>query len=132
MPLKPLMMFVVGEQPALVASFAQKTILGVKPGLEAEAAFKAFPGRSFKVKVRRILTAVSEGELNASGQLLTTASAHAEGDIPVVFDYGEDVAALQLPVGAQASIAIYTERVHALSIVRKIILRMKSWENYLF
>lgn len=132
MPLKPLMMFIVGEQPSLVASFPQKVISEIKPGLDAEAAFKAYPGRSFKIKVRRLLTAVSEGELNASGELLTTTSASAKGHIPVVFDYGEDVAALQLPIGAQASIAIYTERVHALSIVRKIILRMKSWENYLF
>jgi hypothetical protein len=50
----------------------------------------------------------------------------------VVFDYDEDVSGLNLPVGAQASIAIYTDRVHALSIVRKIILRIKSWENFVF
>ena len=132
MPLKPLMMFIVGEQPTLVASYPQKVIAEIKPGLEAEAAFKAYPGRSFKVKVRRVLSAVSEGELTASGELLTTTPAAAKGYIPVVFDYPEDVAALQLPIGAQASIAIYTEKVHALSIVRKIILRMKSWENYVF
>ena len=50
----------------------------------------------------------------------------------VVFDYGDDVVDLKLPVGAQASIAIYTERLHALSILRKIVLRIKSWENYVF
>ena len=49
-----------------------------------------------------------------------------------MFDYEEDIAGLNLPAGSQASIAIYTDRVHALSIVRKIILRMKSWENYVF
>ena len=54
----------------------------------------------------------------------------AHGYVPVVFDYDEDVAGLNLPVGAQASIAVYTDRVHALSIVRKIILRIKSWENF--
>ena len=50
----------------------------------------------------------------------------------MVFDYDEDVAGLKLPVGAQASVAIYTDRVHALSILRKIILRIKSWENFVF
>ncbi|HJZ60302.1 MAG TPA: hypothetical protein VKE74_35490, partial [Gemmataceae bacterium] len=90
------------------------------------------PGKSYKVKVRRVLTAVREGELDASGQILEATSASDHGYIPVVFDYDEDVAGLNLPVGAQASIAIYTDRVHALSIVRKIILRMKSWENYVF
>jgi hypothetical protein len=49
-----------------------------------------------------------------------------------VFDYDEDVAGLNLPVGSQASIAVYTDRVHALSILRKIVLRIHSWENYVF
>jgi multidrug resistance efflux pump len=132
MPLKPLMVFVVTEQPALIASFKQKTIPGIEPELEAEAIFKAYPGRSFKLKVRRVMTAMPEGEILASGELLSTTAASAKGYVPVVFDYDEDIAELNLPAGAQASVAIYTHRVHALSIVRKIILRMKSWENYLF
>jgi multidrug resistance efflux pump len=131
-PVKPLMMYVVEERPTLVATFQQKVISDIKPGTEGEAVFKQYPGRSFKVKVRRVMTAVREGELDATGQILTATPEHAPGYIPVVFDYEEDVAGLNLPVGAQASIAIYTDRVHALSIVRKIILRMKSWENYLF
>jgi multidrug resistance efflux pump len=131
-PVKPLMMYVVGEQATLVATYPQKVISDIKPGMPGEAVFKEYPGRSFKVKVRRVLTAVREGELDASGQILTATPETAHGHIPVVFDYDEDVAALNLPVGAQASIAIYTDRVHALSILRKIILRIKSWENYLF
>jgi multidrug resistance efflux pump len=131
-PVKPLMMYVVDEQPTLVATYPQKVISDIKPGMKGEAVFKQYPGRTFKVKVRRILTAVREGELDASGQLLTATAASAPGYIPVVFDYDEDVAGLNLPVGAQASIAIYTDRVHALSILRKIILRIHSWENYVF
>jgi len=130
LPFKPLMVFVLTEQPTLVASFAQKAISDIKPGMEAEVVFKAYPGKSFKVKVRRVMTVVPEGEILASGQLLSTTSAGEHGEIPVVFDYGEDVAALNLPAGTQCSIAVYTDRVHALSIVRKIILRMKSWESF--
>jgi multidrug resistance efflux pump len=130
--LQPLMTFVAGERPTLVATFPQKVISDFKPGMEAEAVFKQYPGRSFKIKVRRVLTAIREGELDASGQLLTGTPATEHGHIPVVFDYDEDVAGLNLPVGAQASIAVYTERVHALSILRKIILRIKSWENFVF
>ena len=79
-----------------------------------------------------MLTAVREGELDAGGQILTGTPETAPGYIPVVFDYDEDVAGLNLPVGSQASIAIYTDRVHALSILRKIVLRIKSWENFVF
>jgi hypothetical protein len=50
----------------------------------------------------------------------------------VVFEYGDDIEGLNLPGGAQATAAIYTEHFHVLSILRKIILRIKSWENYLF
>ena len=71
-----------------------------------------------------------EGEILASGQLLEPPDKHEEGRIPVSFEYGEDIAALNLPAGTQASVAVYTDRVHALSIVRKIILRMKSWEHF--
>lgn len=129
-PVKPLMMFVVEEQPTLVASFPQKVIANVKPGMHGEATFKQYPGRTFKVKVRRIMSAVREGELDAGGQLLTPTSAHSHGHIPIVFDYDEDITGLNLPVGSQATISIYTDRVHALSFLRMIIIRIHSWENY--
>jgi multidrug resistance efflux pump len=130
--LMPLMMFVADERPTLVATFSQKVIGYIKPGMEAEAVFKQQPGRSYKLKVRRVLTAVREGELDAGGQILTTTPETSHGYIPIVFDYDEDVANLNLPVGAQASVAVYTDKVHALSILRKIVLRIKSWENYVF
>lgn len=129
---KPLLVFISGEQPKLVASFHQRVISDVKPGLEGEAVFDAYPGRSFKVKVRQVLTAIREGELDTGGQLVSGTPATAPGYIPIVFDYDEDVANLKLPVGAAASVAIYTERAHALSLLRKIVLRIKSWENYVF
>jgi multidrug resistance efflux pump len=131
-PVKPLMVYVVGERPTLVASYPQKVISDLKPGMEGEAVFKMYPGRSFKVKVRRVLTAMREGELDAGGEILSATPETEHGHVPVVFDYDEDVAGLNLPVGAQASIAVYTDRVHALSILRKIIIRIKSWENFVF
>src|SRR4051812_2791105 len=130
LPLRPVMVFVSSERPTLIASFAQKAISDIKPGMDGEVTFEAFPGKSFKVKVRRVFTIVPEGEILASGQLLEPPDKHEEGRIPVSFEYGDDIAALNLPAGTQASVAVYTDRVHALSIVRKIILRMKSWEHF--
>src|SRR5262245_56151578 len=130
LPLKPVMIFAVTEQPALIATFAQKAISDIKPGMDAEVTFEAYPGKSFKVKVKRVFTIVPEGEILASGQLLEAKSKTADDRIPISFEFGEDIAALNLPAGTQASVAIYTDRVHALSIVRKIILRMKSWEHF--
>jgi multidrug resistance efflux pump len=130
LPLKPVMVFVPTEQQVLIATFDQKAISDIKPGMEAEATFSTHPGKSFKVKVKRVFSIVPEGEILASGQLLDATAKTDEGRIPISFEYGEDIAALNLPAGTQASIAVYTDRVHALSIVRKIILRMKSWEHF--
>lgn len=132
LPLAPVMVFVPAERPSLVATYPQTVIPGVKPGLEAELAFKAYPGRIFKAKVRRVMPIISEGQAQASGQIISAASAYAPGRVPVLFDYEDDLASLNLPIGAQATTAIYMEEAHALSIVRKILLRIKSWEHYLF
>jgi hypothetical protein len=101
-------------------------------GLEAELAFKAYPGRIFKAKVSRIAPIIPEGQFVASGQLQSVTPGTAPGQIPVIFEVGEDVTALDLPAGSQASLAVYTHYIHAMAIVQKIILRIKSWENYVF
>ena len=126
------MLFVPAEKRWLVATFPQNAIAGIEPGLEAEIAFKAYPGRIFQAKVARVQPIIPEGDIIGTGQLQSTTAASAFGNIPVTFEYGEDVEALNLPTGAQASIAVYTHYFHALSLIRKIILRVKSWENYAF
>ncbi len=131
-PLTTPIVFVPKEKAMFIASFPQNVIPMIEPGLEAELAFKAYPGQIFKAKVSRIIPIIPEGQFVVSGQLQSVTPGHAPGYIPVVFEYGDDVAALDLPVGAQASVAVYTHHLHAISLVRKIILRMKSWENYVF
>ena len=125
-------LFLPKEKRLLAATFPQNAIAGIEPGLEAELAFKAYPGRVFKAKVARVQPILPEGQVTVSGQLQTTTAANASGNVPVIFEYGEDVEALNLPTGAQVSVAVYTHNFHAMSIVRKIILRVKSWENYVF
>ncbi len=132
LPLAPVMVFVHQERPALVATFPQNVIADLVPGLQAELAFKAYPGRVFSATVSHVLPATAEGQITASGQLRTATAATAPGRIPVVFEYGADIEALGLPGGAQATVAIYTEHLHALAFLRMIVLRIKSWENYLF
>ena len=124
--------FVTKEAPTFIASFPQNVIPMIEPGLEAELAFKAYPGRIFNAKVSRIVPIIPEGQFVASGQLQSVTPGQAPGRIPVVFEVDEEVAALNLPAGSQATVAVYTHHVHAMAIVRKIVLRMKSWENYVF
>jgi multidrug resistance efflux pump len=132
LPLAPVMVFVHSEQPALIATFPQNVIADLIPGLEAEVAFKAYPGRIFKATVSHMLPTTAEGQVSASGQLRSATPATAPGRIPVVFNYDEDIQALGLPGGAQATVAVYTNQLAFLAIARKIVLRIKSWENYIF
>jgi multidrug resistance efflux pump len=132
MPFAPLMVFVHGGDPALIASFPQQTIKTIQPGHEVELSFDAYPGYIFKGTVKRKLSAVPEGQLLAAGQLRATTNERSPGRIPVIVDYGDDVKALGLPVGAKVTVAVYTDEFAWLGILRKIILRIKSWESYLF
>lgn len=125
-------LFVPQQKRFLVATFPQNAIRGIEPGLEVEFAFKALPGQIFSGKVAHVMEMTPEGQFVGTGRIQSTTSANASGDIPVMFEYGEEVEALNLPAGSQASIAVYTHHFHALSIVRKMILRVKSWENYAF
>jgi multidrug resistance efflux pump len=132
LPITAPMVFVPKEKPTFVASFPQTVIGNLEPGLEAELAFKAYPGKIFKAKLKQVLPIIPEGAVVPSGQLRAATPASAPGYIPVSFEYDETVEDLNLPVGSQASVAVYTHHVHAMSIVRKIVLRIKSWENYVF
>jgi multidrug resistance efflux pump len=132
LPITAPMVFVPAESPTLVASFPQTVIANFEPGLEAELAFKAYPGKIFKAKLKQVLPIIPEGTVTPSAQLRAVTPSTVPGYIPVLFEYGEDIRNLHLPVGAQASVAVYTHHVHAMSIVRKIVLRIKSWENYVF
>jgi hypothetical protein len=49
-----------------------------------------------------------------------------------VIDIEDKLDSYQIPLGAAAQVAIYTEHFEHLSLLRKILLRMRSWENYVF
>ena len=91
------MTFVPDEKQLLVATFPQNAIAGIEPGLEAEIAFKAYPGKIFKAKVARVQPIIPEGQFTVSGQLRSATEAGAVGHVPVIFEYDEDVEALKLP-----------------------------------
>lgn len=131
-PVAPVMIFVHAEQPVLIASYPQNVITEFRPGLEAEVAFDAYPGEIFSATVDEVLPIIQEGQITPSGQLRATTPAAAPGRIPVKFLYKDDIGLLNLPAGAQATVAVYTDSMQALSIIRKILLRIKSWENYIF
>jgi hypothetical protein len=55
-----------------------------------------------------------------------TLSAQTNGRATAVIDVEEDLSGYQIPVGAGAQVAAYTEHLHHLSLLRKILLRLKA------
>jgi multidrug resistance efflux pump len=134
-PLRPAMIFVnTGKNDnKLTAAFQQNYLQRVTVGDDAEVAFDAAPGRVFKAKVNSVLDAIPAGQLQPMGSLTDPSNLPAGGGRALVtMDLVESVADYQIPLGSTAQVAIYTKYMHDLSLLRKILLRIKSWENYLF
>ena len=131
LPLRPTMVFVHDEPARLVASFRQNSILRLEVGAEAEVIFKAVPGRVFKGKIVLVLPVIDKGAVQASGTLISQAEG-PPGRAPVVIALDDDISSFNLPAGVVAEVAVYTEHVHHVAMIRRFLLRMRSWQNYLF
>ncbi|XVJ58570.1 MAG: HlyD family secretion protein [Tepidisphaera sp.] len=125
------MVFVPTSNPLLAAGFTQTQIEFIDAGDQAEVAFDALPGKVFQAKVRGIQPLLAEGAVSASGQLRTLNDAGRRGLIPVAITLESDLSAYNLPAGSNAMVAVYTGEKSHLDLVRMIILRIKSWENWL-
>lgn len=132
-PLRPVMVFVNTDKAdkTLGAAFQQNALQRVKAGDEAEIAFDAVPGRVFKAKVRVVLNAIAAGQYQAIGTLVDV-DERKSGRALALIDIVDDVSDYQIPLGASAQVAIYTEHWEGVSLLRKILLRMRSWQNYIF
>jgi len=135
MPLRPVMIFVNKESLYFVAWFRQNNLLRLIPGDDAEVAFDGIPGEVFAGKVVAMLPAMAEGQVQPSGDLISPMRAPYPGRIGVrieitdpAFEKYRDI----VPGGAYAQTAIYSTHFHHVAIMRKILLRMSAWMNYLF
>jgi multidrug resistance efflux pump len=117
----------------VVAFYNQNELHQVEPGNEVELALKTLPGRVIKGKVDSVVWAQGQGTAMASGDLPSSLSVQNQpaGKFAVKFDIAERDRAVFLAAGAAGDAAIYTDNLHAVHIIRKIILRVGSYLNYL-
>jgi len=76
--------------------------------------------------------AIAAGQISTSPTLIEPETRTTAGRAVAIIDVTDDVSDYQIPLGATAQVAIYTEYWHHLSLLRKILLRMRSWQNYIF
>jgi multidrug resistance efflux pump len=130
-PLNAVMTLVEAEGQ-VVALYHQNELHQVAPGNEAEFSLDTLPGRVIKAKVDSIVWAQGLGQIPASGTIpLSGVAAQPPGRYVVKFDIDERDRALFLAAGAAGHAAIYTEHLEAVHIIRKVILRVGSYTNYL-
>ena len=135
LPLRPVMVFVHDQGNYYVGWFRQNSLLRLEAGSEAEVAFDGIPGEVFSAKVAFVLPAIQEGQVQPTGNLVNPRQAPYPGRIPVVIHITDpefESYAGRIPGGAYGQTAIYSEHFHHVSIIRKVLLRMSAWMNYLF
>jgi multidrug resistance efflux pump len=132
MPLKPLMTFVNDEDRFLLAGFQQNPLQNIKPGFKAEVIFISLPGKVFSASVIGMSEIMAQGQLFPDDRLLAFEGITRPGRVMVAIDIEDDLTGYQLPAGAKAYVAVYSDKWKPVGIIREVILRVMSWENYLF
>ncbi len=130
MPFNEVMTFVDNEYQ-IFALFNQNELHQVEPGNEVEITLDTYPGRVIKGHVDSVIWAQAQGEIEASGDLPRTGIANLPpGRFPVKVIVADKDKALFLAAGARGSAAIYTEHLALLHILRKVLLRVSSYLDY--
>ena len=132
LPLAPVMTFVHTEETLYAAAFRQNSLQRLQPGYEAEFLFRAIPGKVFKGKVVDVLPAIGESQFQARGSLLGTEALRTNGRVFVTLEITDDLSSYHLPMGTAVEVAVYSNQFTHVSIMRKVLIRMKSWQNYLY
>jgi multidrug resistance efflux pump len=131
LPLNPAMNFVEDEQ-WILAIFHQNEVRKIKPGQEAEVAFKMYPGRVVKCKVDSIMWATAQGQLPigafnpAGGVAPIPPYALAVRLVPDGKDQG-----IFLAAGANGAGAVFTDSGEMIQILRKILIRVSAKLDWL-
>jgi multidrug resistance efflux pump len=130
LPFNEVMTF-VDDEYQIFALFGQNELHQVEGGNEAELTLDTYPGRIVKAHVDSIVWAQGQGQLEASGDLPRTTFVAPPGRFPVKLVVGAHDHHLFLAAGARGSAAIYTEHLALVHIIRKVLLRVASYLDYI-
>lgn len=129
-PFNEVMTFVADDYQ-IYALFDQNELHAVEPGNEAEITLDTYPGRIVKAHVDSIIWAQAQGQLDPSGNLPRTGFVPPPGRFPVLLVTTGHDKDLFLAAGALGSAAIYTEHFTPIHLIRKVLLRVESYLDYL-
>lgn len=125
--------FVHEEPGVFVGWFRQNSLLRLEAGHSAEVALDALPGEIFEARIEKVFPVIGEGQIRPQADLLRYGSQLIPGRVAVALkitdpDFPQD----KLPMGAFGQAAIYSDHFEHVGVMRKILLRMAGWMNYVF
>ena len=131
LPVVPAMNFIEDEQ-WILAIYKQNEVRKVKPGQEAEIAFKMYPGRIVKCKVDSIMWATAQGQLPIGNAIPAGGVAPIPANSLAVrlLPDGKDKDVF-LAAGAQGIGAVFTDSGHPIHILRKVLVRVSAKIDWL-
>lgn len=122
----PVMRFIEETNKALVVKIDQINLRHIKAGQSAEVIFKLYPGKVFNAEVTSIIEGNLNGLLTPSGNVLSVPDITSMPSL-VALKLEEDI---ELPAGMVGKATIFTEEFGKSHAIRKIMLRMDTWLNY--
>ena len=130
LPLAPVMAFVDTAETVIGVEIQQIDARYIAAGQPVELTFKFAPGQVFTGKVESVLQAISTGQVQTSGAAVTPKSIQA-APFAVRVKLDDQAFADKLPAGAAGDAAIFTDRVTAAHVIRKVLLRQIAITNYI-
>lgn len=133
LPLRSWVSFVEDNTTRLAVGIPQSRLRYVQIGQKAEVVLRLFPGRTFSATVVDIFPVTAGAQIQPSG-LLPQAPTAADPALPffVALELDdESIDLAKIPGGAVGTAAIYTDSVSATHIIRRVMVRMEAWMNYI-
>jgi multidrug resistance efflux pump len=123
---------IVEDEYQIYALYYQNELGAVAPGNAAEIVLPTHPGKIIKATVNYVIWAQGQGQAQVTGTIPLTGFAPAvPGRFAVRLDLADPDKDEYLAAGAVAEAAIYTDRMQAIHILRKVLLRVSTKLNYL-
>jgi multidrug resistance efflux pump len=123
---------VVENEYQIYALYTQNELSAVAAGNEAEIVLPTHPGKVIKCSVDSIIWAQGQGSAQVTGTIPQTGFAPiVPGRFPVRLNLADPDKDEFLAAGAIGEGAIYTNRMQAIHILRKVLLRVSTKLNYL-
>lgn len=126
--------FISDDEPAsIISAIQEKNLRYVQPGQVAEVVLPLYPGETLSGKVTEVVWVTGEGQIMPqAGIPMVKSRVKTGGEFAVKIALDPEWASYHQPIGAGGIAAIYTDRGKPTHVIRKVMVRMTAWTNYVF